>query len=581
MMGNSLQMSWHRKRQIITLLFAGGIVLLTGMAGFSVHLDRQAVKQNAALSEIRLKEGAATRLLVALIDIETGVRGYLIAGDPTYLEPFYRGNETLNQIRSEFGPAIDGWSANGHADETLDALMAARRKLMDDAIQTARTEGVGVAQVRLSASNAKAVMDRMRAVIADRLAEFSRAADGLQQNADSLANLHSVLLVAALTLAILFSIAQFMLFRNEIIGRGAMELALRRRSEERRKITKLSAALQLSDSRPEAYAIIESYATRILGDVSGAFYVYTASRDQLSLVAQWRHDGEGHQFVDRLHASECWGLRQGGRHTGCAATGPVQAFGDAAPLNCRHIEADIGPYTCIPIIGRGQILAMLHLRGEAFRTARTSEALNGVIDRLVDQLSLSLTNLDLREKLENMALRDGLTGLYNRRFLDEVLEHDFAKLKRAGKRAAILLLDVDHFKRFNDTYGHQCGDEALRRVGATLAAAVRASDVVCRYGGEEFLIFLPECDLAEATVKAEAIRLAVAATPLQIAGKSMPPVTVSIGVAIFPDAADNRLELIHLADRALYRAKGAGRNRVECASPAGGTLREDVMQAAK
>lgn len=210
---------------------------------------------------------------------------------------------------------------------------------------------------------------------------------------------------------------------------------------------------------------------------------------------------------------------------------------------------------------------MLHLRGEALRTPGVREALDGKIERLIDQLSLSLTNIELREKLENMALRDGLTGLYNRRFLDEMLEHDLAKLKRDSKCAALMLLDVDHFKRFNDTHGHQAGDEALRRVGATLASTVRASDVVCRYGGEEFLVFLPDCDLAEATAKAEKIRVAISATSLSIGGQVIPSVTASIGLAMFPEVGATRAQLIQTADRALYRAKGAGRNRVMTAEP--------------
>jgi diguanylate cyclase (GGDEF)-like protein len=212
---------------------------------------------------------------------------------------------------------------------------------------------------------------------------------------------------------------------------------------------------------------------------------------------------------------------------------------------------------------------MLHLRGKALRRKETSALLVGMIERLTDQLSLSLTNIELREKLENMALRDGLTGLYNRRFLDEVLEHNLAKLKRESKHAGLLLLDVDHFKRFNDTHGHQAGDEALRRVGATLTGSVRASDVVCRYGGEEFLIFLPECDRAEAMAKAEAIRVAIAQTALSVGNQPIPPVTASIGLAMFPEAGTTRGQLIQMADRALYRAKGAGRNRVMVADPVG------------
>src|SRR5581483_6877053 len=133
-------------------------------------------------------------------------------------------------------------------------------------------------------------------------------------------------------------------------------------------------------SRHEAYKVIQAYAQRILPEVSGGFYVYTASRDQLTLVAQWNavrpalpEEAErctGFGFTDHLHPTDCWGLRQGGRHTGTTESGGAPDS-DAAPLNCRHIEAGIGPYTCIPIIGRGQILGMLHLRGELFRNSRS------------------------------------------------------------------------------------------------------------------------------------------------------------------------------------------------------------------
>jgi diguanylate cyclase (GGDEF)-like protein len=188
-----------------------------------------------------------------------------------------------------------------------------------------------------------------------------------------------------------------------------------------------------------------------------------------------------------------------------------------------------------------------------------------MIDRLTDQLSLSLTTIELRERLENLALRDGLTGLYNRHFLDEILEHDLAKLRRDGKQAALLLLDIDHFKQFNDTHGHQAGDEALRQVGATLAASVRTSDTACRYGGEEFLVFLSGCDLVQATAKAENIRAAIAAISLRINGQIVPAITASIGLAIFPNAATGRTDLVNVADLALYVAKRAGRNRVSIA----------------
>ena len=458
---------------------------------------------------------------------------------------------------------MDPWFAPGYSDLPLRDLMQRRQALNNDLIETARLKGVAAALDKMRVGEGKYLMDRMRAVLTYKIRGFAEEAERTRASADDYAGLHSVLVVTALGIAVVLSILQFILFRSEVNGRGAIEQVLRHRNEDRRQVAEMSTALQLADTRHEAYAVIEAFSRRIMTDVSGAFYVYTASRDQLALVAQWNHPGETHAFAEHLHPSDCWGLRQGARHTGCRGA-IAGAETDAAPLVCRHLDADgeVGPYTCIPIVGRGQILGMLHLRGEVLRTRKGSAALDDSVERLIDQLSLSLTNIELRERLENMALRDGLTGLYNRRFLDEMLERDLAKLKRDGKTAALMLLDVDHFKRFNDTHGHQAGDEALRRVGTALAAAVRASDVVCRYGGEEFLVFLPDCDLSEAIAKAEKIRAAVGATSMTMGERVIPHVTISIGLAMFPTHANTRGQIILAADAALYRAKGAGRNRV-------------------
>jgi diguanylate cyclase (GGDEF)-like protein len=578
-------MDWHRKRKVITALFLGGIVLLVAMTAVSLVLDGRSVQQSAQLSTIRHRVTQATDLLVALIDIETGARGYLISGDPAYLEPFYRGRDVVTSIRTDM-PEIDTWVEPGRSGETLESLMTKRRSLLNHAIDTAHSRGIQPAQEELSQGDAKPLMDSMRRVISAQLQAYADQSTLLKRQADGLADLHSLIVILALGLAILFSIAEFGLFRTEIASRGEIELTLRRRNDERRQIADLSTALQLSDSRHEAYGVIAAYARKVMPNVSGAFYVYTASRDQLTLVAQWRNssqaDATGWEFADHLPPGDCWGLRQGSEHIGCAD--PIGSSNpDSAPLDCRHVEAGIGPYACIPIVGRGQILGMLHLRSEAFRDAKATLLLKQTIERLVDQLSLSLTNIELRERLENMALRDGLTGLYNRRFLDEMLEHELAKLRRSGKSAAVLLVDVDHFKRFNDTYGHQAGDEALRKVGAALLSSVRTSDVVCRYGGEEFLVFLPECESAEAMNRAETLRAAVQAISLRVAGEAIPPISASFGVAMFPSISDNRVELIQLADRALYRAKDAGRNRVMMAelNPNAETKYIRLSQAAK
>ncbi len=168
----------------------------------------------------------------------------------------------------------------------------------------------------------------------------------------------------------------------------------------------------------------------------------------------------------------------------------------------------------------------------------------------------------LREKLREQAMRDKLTGLYNRHYVEEWFGLELRRAQRHGRPLAAIMLDVDHFKRFNDTFGHEAGDLVLREVAGALGRFARESDVASRYGGEEFLVLLPECPFDAALCKAEQLREEVAKLELRYDDRPLGPVTVSLGVAAFPDHAQEAEALLRCADEALYNAKGAGRNRV-------------------
>src|SRR6267154_2604444 len=168
----------------------------------------------------------------------------------------------------------------------------------------------------------------------------------------------------------------------------------------------------------------------------------------------------------------------------------------------------------------------------------------------------------LREKLHEQAMHDKLTGLYNRHYVEEWFGLELRRAQRHGRPVAAIMLDVDHFKRFNDGFGHEAGDLVLREVAGALRRSTRGSDVASRYGGEEFLVLLPECPLEAALRKAEQLREEVAKLELRYDGRPLGPVSVSLGVAFFPDHAKESAELLRRADEALYLAKQAGRNRV-------------------
>jgi diguanylate cyclase (GGDEF)-like protein len=181
-----------------------------------------------------------------------------------------------------------------------------------------------------------------------------------------------------------------------------------------------------------------------------------------------------------------------------------------------------------------------------------------------------MANLSLREALRLEAIRDPLTGLYNRRYMQEFLERELHSARRKRRPLAVMMLDLDHFKRYNDNFGHSAGDQALAVVGETLLRCVRADDVACRYGGEEFALILPECSLRQATVRAEEIRSCISEYHARRSDRAADTLTVSIGVAAFDETTDRVDLLLKFADEALYEAKRAGRDRVVAAHPAAG-----------
>jgi len=168
----------------------------------------------------------------------------------------------------------------------------------------------------------------------------------------------------------------------------------------------------------------------------------------------------------------------------------------------------------------------------------------------------------LRERLQEQAMRDKLTGLYNRHYVEEWFGLELRRAQRHGWSIAAIMLDIDHFKGFNDTFGHEAGDLVLRELAGALGRTTRGSDVASRYGGEEFLVLLPECPFDAALRRAERMREEVAKLELRYGDKPLGPVTVSLGVAVFPDHTKESEELLRCADEALYAAKQAGRNRV-------------------
>jgi diguanylate cyclase (GGDEF)-like protein/PAS domain S-box-containing protein len=319
-------------------------------------------------------------------------------------------------------------------------------------------------------------------------------------------------------------------------------------------LSHMAELLQSCTQRAEAYEIVRETGCLLFPESPGSLFIFRESRDVLEHVASW---GTGLAPEVTLAPDECWALRLGAPHF----------VPKAGTIRCRHAHASTKSYVCMPVHGQGQILGLIHIAVEvnahSRRPARDTEQR---LRALTDRVGPALANLNLRDSLRELALRDGLTGLYNRRYMEDALDREIHRAERSGKPVAVVMIDIDQFKRFNDKFGHDAGDFVLSALARAVMKNIRPSDMACRYGGEEFCVVLPEATLACAMDRAEQMRLAIRDTNLTHLGQTLPAPTASFGVAVHPGNGSRPADLLKAADEALYRAKHEGRDRV-CNAP--------------
>jgi diguanylate cyclase (GGDEF)-like protein len=321
-------------------------------------------------------------------------------------------------------------------------------------------------------------------------------------------------------------------------------------------VNQLAGLLQACSSRDEAFRLIPERMARLFPGTSGTLTVFNASRTRAEGVAEWGahpppHPLAGHDAsASRVHDLTGETPASSGPSQPERATVSVPLTANAETVGLLIVQEDPLPADAL-------------LPSQATEFSRHTQMAYAV----AEQISLTIANLDLREALRVQATRDPLTGLYNRRYLQESLEREGHRARRHRRSLALLMVDIDHFKRYNDAFGHAAGDEALRLVAKTLRRMVRAEDLPCRYGGEEFVVLLPDCPLQNAALRAEEIRQGLKDLHAEHADELPCLVTVSIGVAVFEETTDQLELLLKCADEALYQAKRGGRDRVVVAQP--------------
>lgn len=500
------------------------------------------------------------QLLSAIKDGETGQRGFVISGREDFLAPLYQGFAEVDRLLQTLQAPLQADAELGPMLARLKPLVAEQRSYLNSVVDMRRKSGLEVTSERVRQGEGKRLMDSIRQLVGEMQAiQVSRLKllEARQQWQQNLL-FGSLVLLAIIDLVVLGLLFFFTFstlregrrsrdnLRNlsEQLSTGLQRLELRNR--EISLLGRMTGALQSISSFDECYNIIGRFAAQLFPHNEGSLALYHPSRDVIEEVAHW---GAWPSGLEMFEPQACWAVRRGQSH---------QVADPDKDLLCPHLHGSSvvqQGYTCVPLMAQGEPLGVLTLGGATQVDLELAEAFS-------EQVSLGVSNLSLRESLRQQSLVDALTGLHNRRFLDETLRRELLRAGRKQLEVAVVLLDVDHFKRFNDTFGHEAGDMVLRHLAVEMKRSVRASDLACRFGGEEFALVMPEISREDAIERCEMLRLSVSRLQVRYGGQPLGPINISLGLAWFPVDGEQMEPLLQAADLALYQAKRGGRNRL-------------------
>ncbi len=348
---------------------------------------------------------------------------------------------------------------------------------------------------------------------------------------------------------------------SDITERKWAEEMLQQRNHELALLNQMSDLLYECRTEKETYTVVANVCEHLFPANSGFLCMMDASRTRLEVGVSWGSPPIG---LSVFGVDDCWALRRGKIH--------LVEHPNTESL-CPHLRNfPENGYLCAPINAQDEILGILSLyfgQSDPYHSddkyKRMLESKWMVISRVVEHYALSLANLRLRETLRMESIHDPLTGLYNRRYMETSLERETSRARRNNSPVGLIMLDIDHFKIFNDTHGHEAGDVVLQELGALLRSNLRGGDIACRYGGEEFLLILPDATLEATQKRAEELLSRI--RELQITYQDMTfHITISAGVAALLNHGLDVQNTVNAADTALYQAKQTGRNQVVVAS---------------
>ncbi|MBZ9648602.1 diguanylate cyclase [Sphingobium sp. 3R8] len=595
--------NWAYGATVALTLVSGATML---MASGAEERERAAVAQRATFDQ------ATATLEEDVYRLTEQARGFVISGDPSHLIAYRREKEALRSVEQRIAHLRDA-GANESELAALRQAMHWSDALTDEqdaAIRAAQAKDDKTARTILFGDEYGRELDRVAAQVGKFQYMLDQRTDHAVARATDTARqwrtMSEIMLgmTALLFLCVLYFVLKQRILRpvvrlSDVVTRlaaqdydaippdsahvdeiGDMAQAIRifrenglerQRLEQERDadrmmrdlISRLTQRLQGCDSVSDLVDVVRRFAPEIAPDFPGRLYIHDARRNAMTQACDWLSPA---QSRIEFPPSACWALRRGQTH---------RPTGDMVDIPCEHLGVSESVSTiCIPLAAQSESIGMLYYEEPTDSNADHLERTGKYLEMLAENVGLALANLRLRDTLREMAMADALTGLPNRRQFDTMLQTLVQDADRHGTPLACLMVDIDHFKRFNDNYGHDAGDAVLRAVGAVLGDSLREHGHAFRLGGEEFVILMPGFNLDQALGRAMQIQRRIQELRLGHHGKELGPITASFGLSAFPDHGRPD-RLLQTADAALLRAKSEGRDRILVA-----TVRDGASAAA-
>lgn len=543
----------------IDLGFLVAFILICSMASSVYVCFQQMSLQKNRVEHTYTVISTLQEVLGCLSDVQGAVRGYIITGKEEYLAPYYVATPRLKDKLEQLQTLVDDNPEQTERRISLQTHVSQRVGIAEGAIATFDKQGQKAAMDAINEGSGKREMDEIRAIVSGMIDAEQRLLDIRKASVEDFSRLtiYTGALGAIICLAILAAV--FFLIRREFLFRSRTEASLldavdqmERHNEETKLVSQMGDYLRGCREREEVYRVISDSMPSLFPQSFGSVSVFNNSRNILLPAITWGKMPNG--VALEFGAEDCWALRQGRGHL---ATGR-----NSAPV-CPHLEQVSRDHVsfCLPLQAQGETIGQIYFGALAAEAAHVSKHEMGTMRRITEQISLALANLNLQQALREQSIKDPLTKLYNRRYLEETLARECSRAQRSGKPLSVLLMDIDHFKKVNDTYGHDAGDAVLVAFAKMLQQNIRKEDIACRLGGEEFVLVLPDASLEQAVVRAEKICEATRSLIIKFQ-RDVLNVTVSVGACDYPENGQTPEELIQRADICLYKAKSDGRNCV-------------------